>query len=112
MIHIGVSGWCLKLVLLCICDDGQGKVEHAHESVVISMVGCVVSQHVEHVFLQLVAVLTGEDWLVLSEADAAQRVVGASARETKPYITPWMVLVRYICGRGVRFDEKPLPFFK
>ena len=34
-----------------------------------------------------VAILAGEYRLVLGEPDTAQRVVGASARETEPYIT-------------------------
>ena len=112
MIHVRISRWRLQLVLLRVCNYGQSEIEHAHEPVVVGMVGSVVGKHVEHVFLQLVAVLAGEYRLVLGEPDAAQCVVGASARETEPYITPWMVFVRYICGGGVGFNEEALTFFQ
>ena len=112
MVYVGISRWSLQLVFLCICDDRQSEVEHAHEPEVICVIRGVVSKHIKYVLFQFVAILAGEYRLVLGEPDTAQRVVGASARETEPYITPWMVFVRYICGGGVRFNEEALTLFQ
>ena len=93
VVYVGISRWSLQLVFLCICDDRQSEVEHAHEPEVICVIRGVVSKHIKYVLFQFVAILAGEYRLVLCQTNTAHRVLGTSARESEPDIPPWMVFV-------------------